>query len=238
MQDRLSSGAVTRPTPVEITEGRSVSNIAGKAYALNVITPVRWRGVVVRLIFWFARTFKKSSFVGLRTLSLIHYARWVVIRPSRFPNLGHGQPREHTRYAYEMFMTNFNGSWNQYIDSFSMSIPAGLDLLWRTNVNYPKSVPIEQFHRYIEANQIPTDYYYDAYPLATSNDVKSAERVRAALLDLAAIAGQVSDDDFQAAYNRQVLALQHDLARMEGTPIVSLANEAVVERQRLQGLGR
>jgi hypothetical protein len=203
---------------------------------MNVVSPAGWMGIVNRALFWAARTFLKARLKGLVTLSLIHYAHWTIVRPKDFPNLGHGQPKEDVRYPYEFFFSNFNGSWDQYIDSFSMSIPSGLDLLWMTNINYPKSIPIESFHRYINSNQISTDYYYTAYPLATSNDVKSAQRVRAALIDLADVSRRASDGDFLAAYNRTLVSLQNDLSRMEETPIVSLANEAVRERQRVEGL--
>ncbi len=215
-----------------------MSNIAGKAYAMNVVSPTGWpHGIANRVIFWAARTFLKNRLAGLQTLSLIHYARWAIVSPKEFPNLGEGQPEEEVTYSYEFFFSNFNGSWDQYIDSFSMSIASGLDLFWYSNVNYPKSVPIEAFHRYINANQIQTDYYYTAYPLASSNDVKAASRVRAALTSLAAAADEGTDEQFRDAYDRTVLALQHDLGRMEETPIVSLANAAVRERNRVEALG-
>jgi len=214
-----------------------MSNIAGKAYAMNVVSPTGWpAGIANRVIFWAARTFLKNRLRGLLTLSLIHYARWAIVRPKDFPNLGEGQPEEEIEYTYEFFFSNFNGSWDQYIDSFSMSIATGLDLFWFTNVNYPKSVPIEAFHRYITANQIQTDYYYNAYPLAASNDVKSASRVRGALVELAGAIEQGTDQEFKAAYDKTVLRLQHDLGRMEETPIVSLAHAAARERQRVEAL--
>jgi hypothetical protein len=215
-----------------------MSNIAGKSYAMNVVSPAPLRGIVNRVIFWAARNFLQNKFKGLLTLSLIHYARWVIVKPKDFPNLGYGQPEEDVKYAYEMFFSNFNGSWDQYIDSFSMSIASGLDLFWFHNVNYPKSVPIEAFHRYITANQVQTDFYYNAYPLASSNDVKSAQRVLTTLTALAGSAVHSSDDEFARAYDRAVLDLQHDLSPMEKTPIVSLANQAVGERDRIQEMAR
>ncbi len=214
-----------------------MSNIAGKAYAMNVVTPTGWRfGLANRVIFWAARTILEKKLSGLLTLSLIHYARWAIVSPKEFPNLGEGQPEEDIGYTYEFFFSNFNGSWDQYIDSFSMSISGGLDTLWYSNVNYPKSVPIESFHRYITANQIQTDYYYNAYPLAASNDVKAGRRVRAALSDLAEVAEHGTDEAFQAAYTRALLGLQHDLGRLEETPIVSLAHAAATERHRVEAL--
>ena len=209
-----------------------MSNIAGKAYAINVVTPVRIRGRINRIIFWFVRHILKGRLDGLVTLSLIHYARWVIIGPDQFPRLSPEQPKENLRYAYEFFFSNFNGSWNQYIDSFSMAIDSGLDLLWWANIGYPNAIPIDPFHRYIHRNQIDTDHYSSAYPLASCNDVKAAQRVRNELL---ALTESTSDEFvFGRAYAEALVRLQHDLGPMNETPIVSLANIAVVERQRAQ----
>src|ERR1700733_2040083 len=109
---------------------RPMSNIAGKAYAMNVITPLRWYTAwITRLTFWCAGK-HPSTVLGLLTLSLIHYARWVVIGPSQFPRLSPEQPAEELRYNYMMFFSNFNGSWDQYVDSFSSAIPDGLNKFW------------------------------------------------------------------------------------------------------------
>ena len=133
-----------------------------------------------------------------------------------------------------MFFSNFNGSWSQYIDSFSMAIASGLDLLWLKNVGYPQSVPIAPIHRYINDHETETDYYYNAYPLASSNDVKAAARIRKAVEELQK-ASALNNGEFETVYTKTIRALQHDLTQMDETPIVSLANLAVIERQRRQG---
>jgi len=207
-----------------------MSNIAGKAYAMNVITPLRWYTAWwTRVIFWAAGTFK-STVLGLLTLSLIHYARWVIIKPSQFPRLADEQPKEELKYNYMLFFSNFNGSWDQYVDSFSSAIPKGLNMFWVLNIKYPKSVPMLPFHRYITANQIWTDYYYNAYPMASSNDVKSAMRVRQSLLQFSGNAETASETEFQEKYNLLLLDLQHDLSQMGPNPIVSLSASAVERR--------
>ena len=105
-----------------------MSNIAGKAYAMNVITPVRW------YLAWFNRLIFKiaanpSFLQGLISLSLIHYARWAVIGRNKFPHFEEeNQPKEDLNYSYMLFCSNFNGSWDQYVDSFTFAIPSGLDL--------------------------------------------------------------------------------------------------------------
>jgi hypothetical protein len=214
-----------------------MSNIAGKAYAMNLLTPIR--GPLIRLnklIFWAVGTpLLKFSLRGLTTLSLIHYARWVILRAEDFPRLSPTQPKEELRYGYMMFNSNFNGSWEQYVDSFAAAIPSGLNLLWLLNVGWPKAVPEQPFHRYVEFNQIWTDYYYSAYPLAASNDVKAAERVKDKLCDLIGKTQQATPEEFMSQYHALLKDVQADLGLMAATPIVSLAAEEIALRRQPVG---
>jgi hypothetical protein len=163
---------------------------------------------------------------------MIHYARWVIVRAEDFPHLHPSQRREKLRYGYMLFFSNFNGTWEQYVDSFSAAIPAGLDLLWLWNVGWPEAVPEQPFHRYVLHNQVTTDYYYSAYPMAASNDVKSAQRVKDALIDFVGRTEGVSPQVFLTEYNRMLKDLQGDISSMDASPIVSLAAAAVSERKR------
>lgn len=211
-----------------------MSNIAGKAYAMNVVTPIR-RGLVWlnKLIFWLAGTkFFRPKLEGLKTLSLIHYARWTIVKGSEFPRLSKNQPKEDLNYDYMFFFSNFNGSWEQYVDSFSTAIPSGLNLLWVKNIRYPNSIPERAFYRYILHNQVWTNHYYNAYPMAASNDVKSAKKVRKALLEFTNTTQGCSPEEFRKRYDQLLTRLQHDISTMAPTPVVSLANQAVVNRRR------
>ncbi|MEN9867022.1 MAG: hypothetical protein RL748_2612 [Pseudomonadota bacterium] len=209
-----------------------MSNIAGKAYAMNVITPMRWYFAWFnKLIFWVAVTFPQTL-TGLITLSLIHYARWVVIGKNSFPHLHPDQPKEKLNYSYMLFFSNFNGSWDQYVDSFTFSIPAGLDMFWKWNIRYPNSVPLTPFHDYIRYNQIDTNHYYNATPLAASNDVKAGKHVKDTLLAFDASVANASPEQFQKQYFAMLRTLQHDLSEMRPTPIVSMASYEVQMRQK------
>ena len=213
-----------------------MSNIAGKAYAMNLLTPVKWYlAPVNKFFFWLVGTpIFKGKLRGLLTLSLIHYARWVIVKDSEFPRLSPDQPAEKLKYRYMFFFSNFNGSWAQYVDSFSAAIPSGLDLLWYRNVKWPKAVPQLPFHAYISFNQMPTSYYYSAYPIASSNDVKSAQKVKKELTKFVASSRDADPESFQKQYDRLLLSLQQDLGSMEPAPIVSLAAEAVQKRRALE----
>lgn len=209
-----------------------MSNVAGKAYAMNVVTPLRWYTAWInRLIFWAAQLPVLSVLDGLITLSLIHYARWAIVKPSHFPHLGSSQPKETIKYTYMFFFSNFNGSWKQYVDSFHMSIPTGLDLLWFRNLKFPKSVPLQPFHAYITFNQIWTSHYYNAYPTAAANDVKAAKRIKAGLEEFIGNTKNASPDEFKRKYDGLLNGLQNDLSLMAPTPIVSLAAAAVESRR-------
>ncbi len=209
-----------------------MSNIAGKAYAMNVITPVRWYlAWVNKLIFWFALKFP-STLAGLITLSLIHYARWVIVGRNEFPYLHPSQPKEDLKNSYMLFFSNFNGSWDQYVDSFTFSIPGGLDMFWKWNIRYPHSVALTPFHKYIRYNQIDTIHYYSAYPLATSNDVKAAKKLKSMLIDFDRQWNDAPDAEFQKQYNLLLRNLQHDLGDMRPTPIVSMSAAAVQKRHQ------
>ena len=210
-----------------------MSNVAGKSYAMNVVTPLKWPAAWLnKIIFRFAQLpLFSGALDGLLTLSLIHYARWAIVRPSQFPRLHPDQPAETIKYAYMFFFSNFNGSWTQYVDSFHMAIPTGLDSFWRKNLRYPRSVPLQPFHAYITYNQIWTNHYYNAYPSAASNDVKAARRIKRGLEAFVEDARNSSPGDFKIKYDALLNDLQNDLSLMAPTPIVSLAAAAVESRR-------
>ena len=163
-----------------------MSNVAGKAYGMNVITPMTPSATWVnRLLFMAARAIP-STLHGLLGLSIIHFARWVIIPRDRWPTRGKAAPQTLAN-DYMLFCSNFNGTWDQYIDAFSDGIPNGLDLFWYSSRKYPQSIPATPFKNYIRFNQIDTNYYYNATPGAAQRDIKSALRVYAALRDLAAV---------------------------------------------------
>ena len=207
-----------------------MSNIAGKAYAMNVITPVKPTYAWVNRFILKKAQKNPGTLLGLITLSLIHYARWIIIPRTAFPHLDASQPREDLHYDYMIFQSNFNGSWAQYVDSFTFAIPAGLDLFWKWNVRYPKSVPLTPFHDYIRHNQIDTCHYYSAYPMAASNDVKSAHMLKQALREFDKRSSDRSGDEFLSDYHELLNSMQAHLGEMLPTPVVSMAAQAVRDR--------
>jgi hypothetical protein len=207
-----------------------MSNIAGKAYAMNVITPMpKWRTAIQALIFSVARVFP-ATLNGLLGLRLIHFARWVIIRGDQWPDLGQG--KQVLSYDYMLFCSNFNGTWDQYIDAFSDGIPDGLDLFWYSSVKYPHSIPINPFKSYITYNQIDTDYYYNATPGAAQRDIKSALTILGEIHGLAVRYSALTPQNFTKEYLKSLLKLQNCLGSQGAAPTASLDTE-MAERIRL-----
>jgi hypothetical protein len=205
-----------------------MSNIAGKAYAINVLTPMRrpWLTWIQAALFMVARV-TPTTLSGLLGLKLIHFARWVIIRRNQWPDLGQG--KQTLENDYMLFLSNFNGTWDQYIDAFADGIPDGLDLFWYASTKYPHSIPISTFKEYIGANQIQTNYYYNATPGAAQRDIKAALRVRSKVLELAkahgAGGGTGGPAAFAQAYRAALTEMANSLASPGYAPIASVATE-------------
>lgn len=197
-----------------------MSNINGKVYAMNAISPMKpWKMWIVRGFFLVLGLVKPLQ-ADLINLSFIEFARWVIIPRKKFPFLGNGQKRESLQYDYLLFFSNFNGTWNQYIDAFSAVLSKGLNMIWRWSEKFPGSVPVTPFKQYIAQLQFDTDYYYTSYPHATANDLKSAHVVQAALDKFAKESGGLSPQQFAEAYLRFVIDVQAHLGATGEAPIV------------------
>src|SRR5581483_11466418 len=136
-----------------------------------------------------------------------------------FPRLAESQPEEHLTYDYLLFFSNFNGTWNQYIDAFADVLSDGLNLVWRWSEKFPGASPVTAFKRYIALVQFDTDYYYNPYPHASTNDVKAALRVQDAVDDFAARSKSLSPAEFEKEWMRFLVRVQTDLGSTGIAPV-------------------
>src|SRR5271166_4709355 len=197
-----------------------MANINYKTYAMNAITPMKWwKTWIVRVFFVILGTIKPLQ-KDLVQLSFIHFARWVIIKRRSFPHVAQEQPKEELQYDYLLFFSNFNGTWNQYIDAFSAVLSRGLNSIWRWSEKFPGSVPVTPFKQYIARCQFDTDYYYTSYPHATANDLKSAHIVQSALDGFAQKSAGLSPQQFRDEYLRFVIEVQAHLGETGEAPVV------------------
>ncbi|MCM2387206.1 hypothetical protein [Streptomyces albipurpureus] len=188
----------------------SVRAADGRATAITALTPIKLgQAPLLRLLLVIGARIKMLR-EALTKLSFIHYARWTII--SGFPYNGAPQRKERLRYDYLFFETNFNGTWDEYIDAFSEVIPERMQAIWGRCVNFPGPRPVGPFKEYIHKNDLPIAHYYAAYPDATTTTVISALAVRDGLADLRARAAQVTDpEEFRRVYEAFLTDVQRDL---------------------------
>ncbi|MDQ6606506.1 MAG: hypothetical protein M3Z06_08175 [Actinomycetota bacterium] len=183
-----------------------MANVEGKATAITVLTPVKREGpLVLWAVFWAGRHIKETL-RKLEQLSFIHYARWAVI--DQFPDSGDGERLEH---EYLLFESNFNGTWDQYIDAFSEVVPLRMKAIWGTSFGFPGPNPVEPFKDYIRRNEFVANHYYSAYPGATTTEIISAGHIEAVLAEFRRHSAELQPDAFKAAYESFLTNIQHDL---------------------------
>lgn len=207
-----------------------MSNIAGKAYAMNVLTPMKpWRTWINRAIFFGIRLVPPSLSM-LQRLKFIHFARWVIIKRNAWPDpraLSPDTPRDrlppahYVKNDYMLFCSNFNGTWHQYIDAFSDGIPDGLDLFWYCSTKYPQSIPNTPFKNYINHNQVYTDYYYNATPGSAQRDIKASQTVFEAVKRLEGLHGSSTPEQFAKHYRKALVEVQNCFAAPGYAPVAS-----------------
>src|SRR4051794_10630970 len=106
-------------------------NRFGRARAMTVFSLLRpGGGYLQRLVFGIGSTRPPNA---VRRLSFIHFARMVIIR-----SLPHrGKEREDIREPLLLFESSYNGTLDQYIDTFSKAIPTKMEAFWRSSYGFP-----------------------------------------------------------------------------------------------------
>ncbi len=194
-----------------------MGNVNGKSYALNVVTAMRpWKTWILRLVFFLATIRSKRK--KLSELSFIHFARWVIIPRGRLPRLIGSQPKERLRYDYLLFFSNFNGSWDQYLEAFSAVLPFDLDKIWRWSERFPGTFPVGPFKQFVARMQLETDHYYVAYPQASTRDVKAALRVHGAIAEFGPRSRDLSPEEFETTWMEFLVRVQGDLGSTREEP--------------------
>ena len=109
-----------------------MANVEGKATAITVLTPIKREGpLVLWAVFWAGRHIKE-------TLTKLRAALLHPLRPlggdRPLPDEGDGEKLGH---EYLLFESNFNGTWDQYIDAFSEVVPFRMKAIWGTSYGFP-----------------------------------------------------------------------------------------------------
>ena len=107
---------------------------------------------------------------GLARVRTIHFARWVFIDGGK----------------RAMFMSNYDGSLEAYMEDFINKVGFGLNLAFNAGIGYPRTRWLafdgcedeRKFKEYLRRHQVPTQVWYKAYPGLTAVDLERNGRLR------------------------------------------------------------
>ena len=124
----------------------------------------RVRAVMSAIDSYANRLAPPGSLIGIST---IHFVRWLVIDDGR----------------RLMMVSDYDGSWENYIDEFAEMIVSGLDAIWETAIGFPPdgARDLPAFKRFLRSHQVPAEVFFSAYPdetvLNIARDIRRAPRV-------------------------------------------------------------
>jgi deferrochelatase/peroxidase EfeB len=137
--------------------------------------PGMLRRFTLRFAFWVVGQLATRFFLPghLGSLGTINFARWVTV-----PKTGD-----------LLFMSNYGGSWESYLEDFITKAHAGLTGIWSNTVGYPKTSNLfeegatdgERFKHWARRQQIPTAFWYSAYPASTTSNIRTNALIRQGL---------------------------------------------------------
>ncbi len=110
---------------------------------------------------------------NLSGITSIHFARWVVIDNGR----------------RLLFLSNYDGSWENYLDDFIDRASNGLTAIWSNTVGFPRSYFLVYggatdellFKTLVRQSQQPSWVWYSAYPDLSTQNINTNAAIREGL---------------------------------------------------------
>ena len=137
--------------------------------------PGRLRWFTSRLVFFViglaAGRYYRPGF--LSDIGTIHFARWVTVPWTRDV----------------LFLSNYGGSWESYLEDFITKAHAGLTGVWSNTIGFPRTENLfqlgatdgDRFKRFARHSMVPTRFWYSAYPEITTATIRSNTLIRSGL---------------------------------------------------------
>ena len=138
--------------------------------------PGKMRNITVKALMIYARfrcynEFVKGELMGIPT---IHFARWVLLDDDK----------------QMLFLSNFDGSWQQYLGDFIDKSGWGLTAIFSNTENFPVSRYLfwggaydeEHFLAWSRYYQVPSQVWYSAYPKLSIKNINTNTFIRSELI--------------------------------------------------------
>jgi hypothetical protein len=139
--------------------------------SLCYLKPGRFRLNTLRFVLFLTKLVARVSVSGkLIGLNSLHFAHWVIIDDGR----------------RLLFMTNYDGSWENYLDDFIDKAAIGLTAIWSNTLNFPRTTLLvfggardeRKFKAIARKTQAFTNVGYSAYPMLTVPAIDNNSAIR------------------------------------------------------------
>jgi deferrochelatase/peroxidase EfeB len=143
--------------------------------AVSVMKIGRLRRFTVTFAFWliaqFVGRFYRAGYLG--SIGSIHFARWIMV----------------PRTGDLLFLSNYGGSWESYLEDFITKAHTGLTGVWSNTVGFPKATNLflggatdgDRFKRWARRQQVPTAFWFSAYRDLTTTNIRTNAAIRQGL---------------------------------------------------------
>ncbi|MFC5587226.1 cytochrome P450 [Nitratireductor kimnyeongensis] len=133
------------------------------------------RRLALRLSFYLISIMARQVFRPgyLSDINTIHFARWVLLPATK----------------QLVFFSNYGGSWESYLEDFITKARAGLTGVWSNTEGFPRTRMLffdgasdgDRFKRWARAQQVPTLFWYAAYPGLTTARIRINSLIRSGI---------------------------------------------------------
>ncbi|MDQ3652161.1 MAG: hypothetical protein M3458_18200 [Acidobacteriota bacterium] len=135
------------------------------------VKPGWFRRVTLRSVLWIANLIARTSTRGkLMGIPSIHFAHWSLIDDGR----------------RLLFLSNYGGSWGNYLDDFIDKASTGLTGIWSNTTDFPPTRFLvldgsrngPRFKSFARSKQFATRVWYSAYPDLTVQNIDHNSAIR------------------------------------------------------------
>jgi len=139
--------------------------------SITTVKPSAFRRLSLRGILWLVNLLARTSDKGeLSGIPSIHFAHWSLIDRGR----------------RLLFVSNFDGSWENYLDDFIDKASTGLTAIWSNTVGFPKTSWLvregardgSRFKANARDKQTFTNVWYSAYKPLTVQTIDNNSQIR------------------------------------------------------------
>jgi len=139
--------------------------------SITIVKPGAFRRLTLCGVLWLVNLIARTSDKGeLSGIPSIHFAHWSIIDNGR----------------RLLFLSNFDGSWENYLDDFIDKAATGLTGIWTNVVDFPKTSWLvregardgSRFKAQARATQTYTNVWYSAYKQLTVQSIDNNSAIR------------------------------------------------------------